>query len=369
MIPVNRPAINNLDIEFVSSVLRETYISGDTPIVKQMEENLASTVGTKFAIAVNSGTSAIDLVVEALELDENCEVVVPTFTIISTVSHLIRRKARLKLVDADEETWSMNSAEAAEVISASTKAVIPVHIYGLPVDMDNIMSVSNHFNIPVIEDSAEALGLEYKGTKCGSIGRASTFSFYANKIVTGGEGGAICTNDIGLDKKLRSLRNLCHSEAERFVHNEIGYNFRLPGLAAALIHNQLLRLPDLVQQKIEIAERYERNLIGHPWFNFHASSTSFAKNIYWVFGIILNSECPHDAKELQEILHQKGVGTRRFFCPIHLQPIAKDHIINIGDRFPVAENLWNRGLYLPSGLGNTNEEIDAVSEILWEMVK
>jgi perosamine synthetase len=369
MIPVNRPAIGNQDIEFVSSVLRETYISGDTPIIKQMEENLATTVGTKFAIAVNSGTSAIDLVVEALGLDENCEVVAPTFTIISTVSHLIRRKAKLKLVDSDEETWSMDSSKAADMITTSTKAVIPVHIYGLPVDMDNIMSVTNQLDIPVIEDTAEALGLEYKGRKCGSIGRASTFSFYANKIVTGGEGGAICTSDAALDKKLRSLRNLCHSDTERFVHNEIGYNFRLPGLAAALIHNQLLRLPNLVKQKIAIAERYERNLAGHPWFRFHAANTSFAKNIYWVFGIILNSECPHDAKKLQEILQQKGVGTRRFFCPIHLQPIAKDHIINIGDRFPVAENLWKRGLYLPSGLGNTNEELDAVSEILWGMVK
>ena len=369
MIPVNRPLIDEKDLDFVTTTLRETYISGDTPIIGQLEAKISETVGTKFAVAVNSGTSALDLVSEALGLDQNSEVIAPTFTIISTVSHLVRRKAKLLLIDADEKTWSMNSEVTADKVSNKTSAIFPVHIYGLPVDLNEIISASEKFDVPIIEDAAEALGLYYNGRHCGSFGKASIFSFFANKIVTGGEGGAICTSDVEFASKLRSLRNLCHSPDERFVHNEIGYNFRMPGLPAALIYSQLFRLPSLIDHKIAIADRYHTNLQGHPWLNFHPKTTSFAKNIYWVFGILLNENCPFDAKNLQKELQKRGVDTRRFFCPIHLQPAAKESVVNPNDNFPVSEKLWNRGLYLPSGLGNTESEIDTVSEVLWEMAK
>lgn len=369
MIPVNRPLISEEDISAVTEALKNTWVSGDTPPIITLENTLKEILGVNDVVAVSTGTTAIDLSVEALDIQPGDECVVPTFTIISSFSNLLRHGAKLTVVDSNPITWSIDAEQAAEAITEKTKLVVPVHIYGLPVDMDPILNKVAGTHTFVLEDAAEALGVDYKGRHCGAIGDAGIFSFYANKIVTGGEGGAVATNDAAFAERVRYFRNLCFNPKQRFVHEDLGWNARLSGMPATLISSQLQRLDLLVEKKIEIAQRYLNGLAGHPWLDFHPPSTAFSKNTYWVFGVVLKDDAPFDAEELQKELRMLGVDTRRFFCPVHLQPLAKKFPINAFGVLPVAEKLWNRGIYLPSGLGNTTEEFEAVIDAMWRVVK
>jgi perosamine synthetase len=241
---------------------------------------------------------------------------------------------------------------------------LPVHTYGLPVDIDPLVSSTSNHNVLIIEDSAEALGVEYKGKKAGSLGDAATFSFYANKIVTGGEGGMISTNDSNLALKLRNMRTLNFRNNARFISDELGWNSRIHGLSAALIYSQFNRLDSIVKLKQEIAGRYLAGLAGHPWFTFQANQTSYSENTYWVFGVFLNSDAPYNAGELQIILRELGIDSRRFFCPMHLQPVLRDYQFSTTSGMKISESLWLRGLYIPCGLGMTQDEQDRVIEVL-----
>jgi len=370
MIPVNRPLISQSDIEAVTGDLNATFISGESPPVARMEEELAKVVGVNHAIALSSGTSAIDLLISQLKIGKGDTCILPTFTIISTVSQLLRIGAKVKLIDADPLTWSIDSTKAAESIDSNTRLILPVHIYGLPADMDPILEKSNQFGSKVIEDSAEALGVEYKGRRCGGLGHAAVFSFYANKIVTGGEGGAITTNDADLAAELRKYRTLAH-ESERFVHSGLGWNYRISGLSASLIASQLSRIDLLKVRKAEIGALYNKGLSGHPWIDVAPEETSYSKNLYWVFPILLRRNSGYNAKTLQLKLKDLGIETRRFFCPMHLQPLSAGYKFDefLEGDFPVANNLWENGLYLPSGLGNTDAEISTVIEKLWLLLK
>ena len=368
MIPVNRPLIDSSDIEAVLCALSETFISGETPPVYEMEAALSKVAGTSQSIAVSTGTTAIDLVVEALNIRPGDHCVVPNFTIISTVSNLLRKGADVEFIDADPITWSMDAKSAAAAIRPDTRLIVPVHIYGLPVDMDPIIAQAGDTEAFILEDAAEALGVKYKGKPCGSLGHAAVFSFYANKIVTGGEGGAITTNNEQLAAALRSIKNLSFTK-ERFVHEQLGWNARISGLSAALINSQLKRIENLLMKKREIAELYLEGLEGHPWITFMPDEMPYSKNAYWVFPILLNSDSKFDAKEFQQELRNLGVDSRRFFCPIHLQPLIEKYEVNFQSNNEVSETLWNRGLYLPSGLGNTTEEIEKVIESIWKIMK
>jgi perosamine synthetase len=367
MIPVSRPLIISEDLKAVAHSLENTYISGDTPPIKQMETLLSEKVGTRYAAAVSSGTSALDLAVESLNLKPGERVIVPAFTIVSTVTQLLRKGLEVHLVDADPSTWCMDVSSSTELINEDFRLIVPVHIYGLPVDMDPITKSARMFGLQVLEDSAEALGLEYKGKPAGSLGDLSTFSFYANKIVTGGEGGAICTNDSSIFEKVSSLRNLCFNPTTRYVHEDLGWNSRMSGLQATLIHSQLGRLKTLVGTKKNQGSRYLEGLEGHPWLKFQPSATKYSENVYWVFGVLLSEHCPYSAAELQEVLRVHLVESRRFFCPINLQPFVKNFPIFQHDNLQVAERLWDRGLYLPCGLGIKDSEIDYVIELLWKL--
>ena len=369
MIPVNRPLINDSDKLAVIEALDQTWISGEAPPIKFLEENLARYVGVEHAVAVSTGTTALDLAVEVLDIKPGDECIVPTFTITSTVNALLRKQAKVLLVDADESTWSMNSRVAAEHIGKKTRLIVPVHIYGLPVDLDPIMSRALQYEVNVLEDAAEALGVSYKEKKCGSIGTMGMFSFFANKVVTGGEGGAITTNSLEIATKLRRIRNLSHSNEERFVHSELSWNARMPALVAALINSQLLRIDFLLQAKRNIAERYLEGLKGHPWIIFMPESISYSRNAFWVFPILLNDDAPVNAKAFQEILSSHGVDTRRFFCPIHLQPYSNKYPVQVTGDMSVSEKLWERGVYLPSGMGISDSEVDQVISILWKIAR
>ena len=369
MIPVNRPLITDEDIQAVTSDLRSTWISGESPAVKNMESKLAEILEVKYVSAISNGTTALDIAIEALNLKEGDECVVPTFTIISTISNLLRKRVKLKLIDADPQTWSMNSLETVEAISPATKLILPVHIYGLPVDMDPILEKNQQVGAFILEDAAEALGVKYKNKHCGSLGNASIFSFYANKIVTGGEGGAIASNDENFINRVNYLKNLCFDKADRFVHKELGWNSRINGIGASLINSQLSRLEHLVELKQEIGRVYSEGLLGHPWLEFMPSSTNFSKNAYWVYPILLNEDSPYDAKSLQNKLSELGIESRRFFMPIHIQPIATHFNLQYASNLKHSENLWERGLYLPCGLGNTKTEIEEIISEIWSLIQ
>jgi perosamine synthetase len=369
MIPVSRPVISSEDKLAVLESLDETWISGEAPPVQQMEANLAHHLGVKEVVAVSSGTTAIDLAIEVLNVRPGEECLVPAFTIVSSVNALLRKGAKVILVDADPNTWSIDAEHAAAFMSSRTRMILPVHIYGLPVDMDPIMQKARQYEVSVIEDAAEALGVNYRGKPCGSIGDLGTFSFFANKIITGGEGGAIATSNSTLASRLRSLRNLSHSVNERFVHSEPSWNFRMPAMSAALINSQLARIDGLTELKQAMAKYYIEGLNGHPWFSFAPEKTAYGQNSYWVFSILLNDECPYSVPELRSVLYKLGIDTRRFFCPIHLQPFFNSFDIEQAGDLTTSEELWENGLYLPSGLGLNDSELDFVIMSLWDLVK
>lgn len=368
MIPVNRPLISKSDVDFVSKELEAGFISGEIPLIGDLEKEFSKYLGVSDSVAVTNGTVALDLLVNAFDIKAGDTCVVPSFTIISTISELIRRRAKLIFVDSEPGTWNMNSEEAVSVINSTTTAVFPVHIYGLPVDMDPILNAVDGTSTKVIEDAAEALGVEYKGRKVGSLGDASMFSFYANKIITGGEGGMISTNNSSIASQLRLDRTLNFRVGERFVSDELGWNSRIHGLSAALIYSQLKRLDDLVEAKKNIAARYLTGLAGHPWFTYQSEKTTYSENTFWVFGLLLNEEAPYDAESFQKLLRENGIESRRFFCPMHLQPVLKDYDFSVSSNMNISEKLWKSGVYIPSGLGTTESELDKVISTLWSLV-
>jgi perosamine synthetase len=369
LIPVNRPLIEKTDVLQVAQALNSGWVSGEGPIVDQMEIALAKSIRVQHCVAVSSGTAAIDVVMSALEVGTGDQVIAPATTIISTVSEAAKRGAKLEIVDVDPDSWCMSVPQTLDAFTEKTKVVVPVHLFGLAVDLDPIVAKAKANEVFLLEDAAEALGLDYKGQPCGSIGDAGVFSFYANKIVTGGEGGAISSNSDYWSSRFRSFRNLCFDPHERFVHSELGTNSRMPSMTAALVASQLQRLPELVAKKRAIGKRYLEGLTGHPWIQLPLSETPTSQNVFWVFGFKLLEDAPCDAPKLADRLRSHGVDTRRFFFPLHLQPA----LINIGAvdnrPRPVAESLWHTGLYLPSGLGNSWDEIDQSIEALWKAAK
>jgi perosamine synthetase len=360
LIPVNRPKLTETDRTAVNEALNEIWISGEAPPVKALESSLTDKLKANFAVAVSSGTTAIDLAVEALDIKSGDICIVPSFTIISTVSTLLRKGAEVRLVDSDPITWSANADQMASLMTPEVKLVLPVHIYGLPVDMDPVLKKALQYEIPVLEDAAEAMGVMYKGKMCGTLGTLGTFSFYANKIVTCGEGGAIVTDNYEIAERLKSLRNLCFDPKERFVHNDLGWNVRMPAISAALANSQLARLSQLVEAKRAIGLKYFSALKDHPLFEIAPERTSYSENIYWVFGLVIRDGVRISLSEIRNDLRSRGIDTRRFFCPLHLQPLAKKYKFSIEQPLTQSERLWNKGFYVPSGLGNTQEEIEKV---------
>ena len=361
MIPVNEPLLDGNEKKYLIECIESGWISSEGPFVQQFEERFAQTVGRRYAIAVANGTAALDIAVETLDIGPGDEVIVPTFTIISCVNQIVRAGGTPVLVDCDPATWNMDVSQVAAKITDRTKAVMAVHIYGLPVDMDPLLALAEQHGLRVIEDAAEMHGQTYKGRPCGSFGDISTFSFYPNKHVTTGEGGMIVTDDPGLAEQARSLRNLCFQPGKRFVHDRLGWNYRMTSLQAALGLAQLEKLERTVQRKRDIGRQYRDLLCGVPAIELPVDATSYADSIYWVFGIVLNDELGMDAEDAMRRLAERGIGTRPFFCPMHMQPVLRRRGLFGGETYPVASRLYQRGFYVPSGLKLTNSDVQEVA--------
>ena len=366
-IPVNSPLIDGNEKKYLSQCIDTGWISSEGPFVKKFEIEFAKRVDREFGIAVANGSVALDVAVTALGIGPGDEVILPTFTIISCAAAITRAGAIPVVVDCDPYTWNMNVNLIESKINERTKAIMAVHIYGLPVDMDPVLKIAKKYDLKIIEDAAEAHGLRYKESYCGSFGDVSTFSFYPNKLVTTGEGGMVLTDDDELAEKCRSLRNLCFRKERRFVHEELGWNFRMSNLQAALGVAQLERIDEFIKKKHIVGESYAQLLSDVECIQLPLAETDYAKNIYWVYGIVLNDSVPFDACTAMQKLGKKGIGTRPFFWPMHKQPVFNKMGLFKNDFCPVAERMAERGFYIPSGLGLTVDQIERVALALKEI--
>lgn len=367
-IPVNTPLLNGNEKKYLSECIDTGWISSEGPFVERFERSFTEKIGRKHGIAVTNGTTAIDAAIDALGITAGDEVIVPAFTIISCVLQIVRVSAIPVLVDSDPLTFNMDVSQIEAKITSKTKAIMVVHIYGLPVDMNPVLALAEKYGLSVIEDTSEVIGLTYFGKPCGSFGDISTFSFYPNKHITTGEGGMIATDNDKLAEECRSLRNLCFQPKKRFVHERLGWNLRMTNLQAAVGVAQLERLDEFVEHKRIIGRLYNNLLAGLPGVQLPLAKTEAAENIYWVYGLVLDESKGLNAEQAMELLAAKGVGCRPFFCPIHQQPILLRMGLFQGEQYPVAEKLYQRGFYIPSGMALTEHQAEKVAEAVWEVL-
>lgn len=368
-IPVNEPLLDGNELAYVKEAIETGWISSEGPYVGKFEERFSRRIGRKYGVAVANGTAALDIAVAALEIGEGDEVIMPAFTIISCASAIVRAGATPVLVDCDPDTWNMNVAEIESKITSRTRAIMSVHIYGLPVDMEPLLAIADKHGLAVIEDAAEAIGQEYKGMPCGSFGHISAFSFYPNKHITTGEGGMCATDDHELAERCRSLRNLCFQREKRFVHQELGWNYRMTNLQAALGCAQLERLDAHIARKREIGHNYTKLLQNVSGLQLPVCKTAYAENIYWVYGLVIKDEISLDAEDVMATLAANGIGTRPFFWPMHEQPVFKQMGLFYEETYPAAERLARRGFYIPSGLNLSDGQISKVANVLKEIME
>lgn len=367
-IPVNKPLLDGNEKKYLNECIDSGWISSEGPFVEKFEKAFAARVGRKYGVAVANGSVALDAAVSACGIGSGDEVILPTFTIISCAAAIVRAGATPVLVDCDPATWNMVPAEVEARITPHTRAIMVVHIYGLPVDMAPIQAIARKHGVAIIEDAAEMHGQTYRAKPCGSLGDIATFSFYANKHVATGEGGMIVTDDAAMAEKCRRLRNLCFDPKKRFVHDALGWNFRMSNLQAAVGLAQLERLDEFVERKRAMGALYDRLLGEVAEIQLPVKSTEWASNIYWVYGVVLKDSVRFDAEEAMRRLAAKGVGSRAFFWPMHEQPVFRRMGLFANETFPAAERLARRGFYLPSGLGLLESEIERSAQALREIL-
>jgi perosamine synthetase len=371
VIPVSEPQLVGRELAYVEECIRTGWVSSAGRFIGAFESSWAEYCGRAHGIAVANGTVALQLAVAALELEPGAEVIIPTFTIISCAMAVVYAGGIPVLIDADPDTWTMDVGQVAGKITSRTRAIMPVHIYGHPVDMDPLLDLAERHGLAVIEDAAEAHGTQYqtgRGTdpgwrRCGSFGALSCFSFYANKLVTTGEGGMVLTDDPRLAERARMLRNLAFTPERRFLHQELGFNFRMTNIQAAIGLGQVERIDATVERKREIGRRYTENLRGLAGVRLPVEK-SWARSVWWMFGIVLDDATGLEASQLATRLTKRGVETRPFFLGMHDQPALQRRGWFAGESYPVADRLAKQGLYLPSGVGLTDEQVDEVCAAL-----
>lgn len=364
-IPVNTPLLDGNEKKYLNECIDTGWISSEGPFIKTFEKEFAEKVNRKHGIAVCNGTAALELAVRAVGIQEGDEVIVPTFCIISCIMAIVNVKAVPVFVDCHADTWNLNVEDVEAKITRKTKAIMVVHTYGLPVDMNPVFELKQKYGLKIIEDAAEMHGQTYYDKPCGSMGDVSIFSFYPNKHITTGEGGMIMTDDDEVASKCLSLRNLCFVPEKRFVHYELGYNYRMTNLQAALGLAQLERLDEFVIKKRQIGKHYSERLAHMEGFRFPVQKTAYADNIYWVFALVIEKG-EWDNDHMMKELAKHGIGSRPFFWCAHEQPVFKG---KYPGNYKESEYIARKGFYLPSGLGLKENEIDYVCDKFIEIVK
>lgn len=363
MIPVFEPVIEEDDIEAVVAALRAGEVSGTFgESIPTFEQEFAEYVGCRFGVAVNSGSSALQLAVAAAEIGEGDEVLVSASTNIATALAAFHNGALPIPVDSEDVTWNLDLELVEELITPRTRAIIPVHLYGHPVDMDQLMEIAEKHGLLVIEDCAESHGATVRGRMTGSFGDMACFSFYGNKVITTGEGGMITTNDGKLSERLRLLRNLAFTKP-RFRHEEAGFNYRMPGFVAALGLSQTRKIERIIREKRRVAQLYNDGLKDLTGLRLPAE-LDWARNVYWMYGVVVEPEFGLARDELASALAEEGIQTRTFFCPMNQQPVLQAQKGYRAVPAPVADRLWETGLYLPSTWTLDKEQITFICNVI-----
>jgi perosamine synthetase len=361
VIPVCEPALGGKEAEYVLDCIESNWISSAGKYIPRFEETFAEACNAKYGVACSNGTVALHLALATLGIGPGDEVILPTFTMIATINSITYTGATPVLVDSEPATWNLDLNQVADKITPHTRAVIPVHTYGHPVDMDPLVEMAERHGIYIIEDAAEAHGAEYKGRKAGSLGHAGCFSFYANKIITTGEGGMITTNDLKLAQLARTLRDHAFSEERHFWHKYIGFNYRMTNMQAAVGLAQAEQMESFVEARRANAARYTAALKQIPGI-VTPPEMEWGKNVFWMYSILIEDDSGMTRDSLRTHLADHGIETRTFFIPMHLQPIY--YRAFKGERYPIAEMLCQRGFYLPSASSLTTREIDYVIEMV-----
>jgi perosamine synthetase len=359
IIPVCEPTLGGNEVEYVLDCIESNWISSAGKYIPRFEEAFARACGARHGVACANGTVALHLALATLGIGPGDEVILPTFTMIATINAVTYTGATPVLVDSEAQTWNMDLNQVADKITPRTRAIIPMHTYGHPVDMDPLMAMAERHGLYVVEDAAEAHGAEYKGRRAGSLGHAGCFSFYANKIITTGEGGMITTDDPEIARLARNLRDHAFSDERHFWHKYLGFNYRMTNMQAAVGLAQTEQMEGFVQARRANAARYTATLRQIPGI-VTPPEADWARNVFWMYSILVEDEFGMSRDQLRADLANHGIETRTFFIPMHVQPIY--YQAYRGQRYPVAEMLCERGFYLPSASSLTEHEIDYVLE-------
>jgi len=363
-IPVSEPDLCGNEKKYVMDCLEAGWVSSAGSYVSKFEKKFAEYINSKYATTCSNGTTALHLTLLALDIKNKDEVVLPTLTFVSSANSILYNNAMPVFVDSEIDTWNMDVKKIEDKITDKTKAIMVVHLYGHPVDMDPVLELCKKYDLYLIEDTAEALGSEYKKRKTGSIGDISSFSFYGNKTITTGEGGMITTDDKELIEKINIIKNQGKSPADRYWHDTVGYNYRLTNLQSALGLAQLENIDKFVNKKREIAKYYRDNLEIKGIA--HAVEKDYAFNSYWMYSIVLKNNINIKQDEMMKHLERQGVETRGFFHPMHTLPIYSSYY---KEKFPIAEKLAKSGINLPSSTKITDDQLDYVCDKIKYIIK
>jgi len=361
--PVAEPEIDEEELKNVVEAVKSGWVSSKGKFIEEFENSFAKYVGVKYGVATSNGTAALHLALAALNIGEGDEVIVPDLTFVATINAVIYVGAKPVIVDINQDYWCIDPNKLEKAITPNTKAIIPVHLYGHPCDMEAIIEIASRHNLYVVEDAAEAHGAEYKGKKVGSFSHISCFSFYGNKIITTGEGGMCLTNDNELAEKIRILRDHGMSPKRRYWHDVVGFNYRMTNLQAALGLAQLNKIERFIEKKREIAKIYTEELSSIEGVTLHPEMP-WAKCVYWLYSVLIdNKKVTRD--ELAEKLKKNSIETRNFFYPLHEMPIYQKYA---NFTYPISSKVSKQGLNLPSSVKLSEEDVKYITRKIREIV-
>jgi len=364
-IAVCEPVIAGRELEYVTDAIKTGWISSSGGYVTKFERGFAEYVGVDHAVTVTTGTAALHLALVAAGVGPGDEVIIPAFTMVATAAAVCYTGAKPVLVDAEADSWNLDPAQVSRKLTPRTKALLPVHIYGHACDMDALVRATGDQKICMIEDAAEAIGSEYRGRRCGSLGDMGCFSLFANKLITTGEGGMVTTNDAALADRLRYFKNLSfpRSGPRRYFHEDIGFNYRMPNLLAAFGLGQLECVDTYLANRRRNALQYNALLKGQRGITT-PPELDYTLNSYWMYGILIEDDFGISRDEVVSALAAANIETRTFFISMHRQPALARYGCDVSGEYPVTDALSRKGLYLPSGSGLTNEQIERVASTL-----
>lgn len=356
MIPVFTPSVGEEELKNVTNAIKTNWISSKGEYIKKLEEEFARYCGVKYGVLVSNGTAALHLALCVLGIGQGDEVIIPNFTMMSTALAVHYTGAVPVFVDAQEDTLNIDVKKIEEKVTPKTKAIMPVHIYGHPCDMNEINEIARKHNLFVVEDAAEAHGAEYYGKKCGSLGDIGCFSFYANKLITTGEGGIIVTNNKEFYERAQYLKNLAFGKEKRFIHEDVGFNYRMTNVQAAIGLGQMEKIDDFLKIKRDNAQLYS-SLLKNVRGVVIPIEKHYVKNSHWMYAIRFNEEFGLGKEEIRKRLLVEGIDTRDFFVGMNKQPVFIRKSFQTEESFPISDSLARNGLYLPSGLNLSEQDI------------